>query len=180
MVIFLNLVLAEPRLGLKNYQVGKTRILDDYLYLCKGLYLYKRGLDMESNTNITRVKVKIINNTHRDEVVICTNVRCEKLSGLKAGDKIQPGKTIECVSSSNDRIFFEFRGEDSGDAFMMGCTCPKSSHNSACGYGNSGLQCYSRTGTPVSFEFHLGSPDLADWNNGCEYKAEHPAYAKCS
>ncbi|CAB5500748.1 hypothetical protein BTHERMOSOX_834 [Bathymodiolus thermophilus thioautotrophic gill symbiont] len=40
LVIFLNLVLAGLRLGLKNYQVGKTRILDDYLYLYKGL-LYK-------------------------------------------------------------------------------------------------------------------------------------------
>ncbi|CAB5496996.1 hypothetical protein THERMOT_614 [Bathymodiolus thermophilus thioautotrophic gill symbiont] len=39
MVIFLNLVLAGLRLGLKNYQVGETRILDDYLYLCKGLLL---------------------------------------------------------------------------------------------------------------------------------------------
>ncbi|CAB5503770.1 hypothetical protein [Bathymodiolus thermophilus thioautotrophic gill symbiont] len=37
LVIFLNLVLAGLRLGLKNYQVGETRILDDYLYLYKGL-----------------------------------------------------------------------------------------------------------------------------------------------
>ncbi|CAB5505164.1 hypothetical protein THERMOS_2078 [Bathymodiolus thermophilus thioautotrophic gill symbiont] len=31
----LNFVLAELRLGLKNHQVGKTKILNDYL--CKGL-----------------------------------------------------------------------------------------------------------------------------------------------
>ncbi|WP_218972460.1 hypothetical protein [Bathymodiolus thermophilus thioautotrophic gill symbiont] len=37
MVIFLNLVLAGLRLGLKNYQVGEKWIPDDYLYLCKGL-----------------------------------------------------------------------------------------------------------------------------------------------
>ncbi|CAB5497115.1 hypothetical protein THERMOT_638 [Bathymodiolus thermophilus thioautotrophic gill symbiont] len=37
LVIFLNLVLAGLRLGLKNYQVGEKWILDDYLYLCKGL-----------------------------------------------------------------------------------------------------------------------------------------------
>ncbi|CAB5496730.1 hypothetical protein THERMOT_568 [Bathymodiolus thermophilus thioautotrophic gill symbiont] len=36
MVIFLNLVLAGLRLGLKNYQVGEKWILD-YLYLYKGL-----------------------------------------------------------------------------------------------------------------------------------------------
>ncbi|CAB5501861.1 hypothetical protein THERMOS_1465 [Bathymodiolus thermophilus thioautotrophic gill symbiont] len=39
MVIFLNLVLAGLRLGLKNYQASETRILDDYLYLCKGLIM---------------------------------------------------------------------------------------------------------------------------------------------
>ncbi|CAB5503208.1 hypothetical protein THERMOT_1749 [Bathymodiolus thermophilus thioautotrophic gill symbiont] len=36
-MIFLNLILAELRLGLKNYQVGEKWILNDYLYLCKGL-----------------------------------------------------------------------------------------------------------------------------------------------
>ncbi|SHA02602.1 hypothetical protein BTHERMOSOX_717 [Bathymodiolus thermophilus thioautotrophic gill symbiont] len=42
MVIFLNLVLAGLRLGLKNYQVGKKWILDDYL--CKGLPKIKSEL----------------------------------------------------------------------------------------------------------------------------------------
>ncbi|SHA33621.1 hypothetical protein BTHERMOSOX_1393 [Bathymodiolus thermophilus thioautotrophic gill symbiont] len=40
-MIFLNLVLARLRLGLKNYQVGEKWILDDYLYLYKGLSIYK-------------------------------------------------------------------------------------------------------------------------------------------
>ncbi|CAB5500291.1 hypothetical protein THERMOT_1206 [Bathymodiolus thermophilus thioautotrophic gill symbiont] len=45
-MIFLNLVLAELRLGLKKYQVGETRILDDYLYLCKGLlYHFKNKMN---------------------------------------------------------------------------------------------------------------------------------------
>ncbi|CAB5495942.1 hypothetical protein BTHERMOSOX_1784 [Bathymodiolus thermophilus thioautotrophic gill symbiont] len=39
-MIFLNLVLAGLRLGLKNYQVGEEWMLDDYLYLCKDLYLH--------------------------------------------------------------------------------------------------------------------------------------------
>jgi len=39
-MIFLNLVLAGLRLGLKNYQVGEW-ILDDYLYLCRGLLMNK-------------------------------------------------------------------------------------------------------------------------------------------
>ncbi|CAB5495196.1 hypothetical protein THERMOT_262 [Bathymodiolus thermophilus thioautotrophic gill symbiont] len=38
-MIFLNLVLAGLRLGLKNYQVGEKWILDDYLYLCQGLFM---------------------------------------------------------------------------------------------------------------------------------------------
>ncbi|SHA10501.1 hypothetical protein BTHERMOSOX_365 [Bathymodiolus thermophilus thioautotrophic gill symbiont] len=38
-MIFLNLVLAGLRLGLKNYQVGEKWILDDYSYLCKGLFV---------------------------------------------------------------------------------------------------------------------------------------------
>ena len=37
LVILLNLFLAGLRLGLKNYQVSEKWILDDYLYLCKGL-----------------------------------------------------------------------------------------------------------------------------------------------
>ncbi|CAB5500193.1 hypothetical protein [Bathymodiolus thermophilus thioautotrophic gill symbiont] len=48
MVIFLNLVLAGLRLGLKNYQVGETRILDNYLYLCKGLtMLFKNKINFD-------------------------------------------------------------------------------------------------------------------------------------
>ncbi|SHN91260.1 23S rRNA (Uracil-5-) -methyltransferase RumA [bacterium endosymbiont of Bathymodiolus sp. 5 South] len=37
MVISLNLVLAELRLGLKNCQVGEKWVSDDYSDLCKGL-----------------------------------------------------------------------------------------------------------------------------------------------
>ncbi|WP_171004254.1 hypothetical protein [Bathymodiolus heckerae thiotrophic gill symbiont] len=36
-MIFLNLVLAGLRLGLKNRQAGEKWIFDDYSYLCKGL-----------------------------------------------------------------------------------------------------------------------------------------------
>ncbi|CAB5501378.1 hypothetical protein THERMOT_1413 [Bathymodiolus thermophilus thioautotrophic gill symbiont] len=36
-MIFLNLVLAGLRPGLKNYQVGEKWILNDYSYLYKGL-----------------------------------------------------------------------------------------------------------------------------------------------
>jgi hypothetical protein len=36
-VIYLNLVLAGLRLGLKNCQVGEKWVSDDCSYLCKGL-----------------------------------------------------------------------------------------------------------------------------------------------
>ncbi|CAB5502451.1 hypothetical protein THERMOS_1606 [Bathymodiolus thermophilus thioautotrophic gill symbiont] len=39
-MIFLNLVLARLRLGLKNYQVGEKWILDDYLlFMQRSRYL---------------------------------------------------------------------------------------------------------------------------------------------
>ncbi|CAC9457225.1 hypothetical protein BSPLISOX_2079 [uncultured Gammaproteobacteria bacterium] len=38
MVISLNLVLAELRLGLKNRQVGEKWVSDDCSYLCKSLF----------------------------------------------------------------------------------------------------------------------------------------------
>jgi hypothetical protein len=39
LVISLNLILAELRLGLKNYQVGEKWVSDDCAYLCKGLII---------------------------------------------------------------------------------------------------------------------------------------------
>ncbi|VVM21926.1 hypothetical protein BSPWISOXPB_8325 [uncultured Gammaproteobacteria bacterium] len=40
-MIFLNLVLAGLRLGLKNRQVGEKWVSDDCSYLCKGLSYIK-------------------------------------------------------------------------------------------------------------------------------------------
>ena len=48
--VFLNLVLAELKLGLKNYQVGEKWILDDYLYLYKGLIVLIRPSIFTANT----------------------------------------------------------------------------------------------------------------------------------
>ncbi|CAB5498051.1 hypothetical protein BTHERMOSOX_574 [Bathymodiolus thermophilus thioautotrophic gill symbiont] len=56
LVIFLNLVLAGLRLGLKNYQVGDKWILDDYLCLCKSLIML---LSIENDTKRHHIK------THR-------------------------------------------------------------------------------------------------------------------
>ncbi|SSC07332.1 hypothetical protein [bacterium endosymbiont of Bathymodiolus sp. 5 South] len=39
-MIFLKLVLAGLRLGLKNRQMGEKWVSDDCSYLCKGLFLF--------------------------------------------------------------------------------------------------------------------------------------------
>ncbi|CAC9436028.1 hypothetical protein [uncultured Gammaproteobacteria bacterium] len=56
LVISLNLVLAELRLGLKNCQVGEKWVSDDCSYLCKGLKSTKK-----SKT------VYMVNNTHNKQ-----------------------------------------------------------------------------------------------------------------
>ncbi|CAB5500425.1 hypothetical protein THERMOT_1232 [Bathymodiolus thermophilus thioautotrophic gill symbiont] len=50
MVIFLSLVPIGLKLGLKNYQVGEKWILDDYLYLYKGLIVLIRPSIFTANT----------------------------------------------------------------------------------------------------------------------------------
>ncbi|CAB5503337.1 hypothetical protein THERMOT_1774 [Bathymodiolus thermophilus thioautotrophic gill symbiont] len=57
MVLFLNLSLAGLRLGLKNYRVGEKWILDDYLYLCKGLNII---LGMRASARLFGLFLKIV------------------------------------------------------------------------------------------------------------------------
>ncbi|OIR25733.1 hypothetical protein [Bathymodiolus thermophilus thioautotrophic gill symbiont] len=130
--------------------------------------------------NDVRVNITIVNTTKEKEIVRCTDIRCSGVSGLEVGDLIQSGDKISVTSTSNNRIFFEFEGAQTKYLFQIGCTCPKSSNNSACGYGNSGLQCYQDTGTPVSFVFHLGKTNKADWDNKCQLDGSCPDYGACS
>jgi len=135
---------------------------------------------MAENENDVRVNITIVNTTKEKEDVRCTDICCSSISGLEVGDVIQAGDKINITSGTNNRIFFKFIAEQTKDVFQIGCTCPKSSQNSACGYGNSGLQCYSRSGTPVSFTFHLGKTNKADWDNGCDLDGDCPRYGDCS
>lgn len=115
-----------------------------------------------------------------DEVIQCKHILCGDIQGLDVGDKLNPSQVMVYHATSNDRIFSDWSGLESGDVYKIAMTCPKSSHNSAAGYGNGGLQHYSRTGTPVTFRFNLGNKDLADWDNGDEYHGEAPEYGDCS
>ena len=126
----------------------------------------------------TRVSLTITNGTK--EKVQCKHILCQDIDGMDVGDTLEAGATKTYTVSTNDRVFCDWVGMETGDVFKMGMTCPKSSHNSAAGYGNSGLQTYSRTGTPVSFTFNLGHKCLADWDNGDEYTGAEPTYGDCS
>jgi len=125
----------------------------------------------------TRVNVRIQNMTN--ETVECTNISCAQLTGLSVGDKIKPNFTTAYSSTSNDRIFVQFRGDKSNITYSLAMTCPKLSDNSATGYGNSGLQPYSSSGTPANFEFYLGENDDANWGNGSSIYYG-PTYGDCS
>jgi len=96
------------------------------------------------------------------------------------GTIIKPGETKKFEIPTNDRVFCEFATMDYSAVYRMAMTCPKSSHNSAAGYARSGLRPYSRTGTPVYFEFLLGQPSYADWNHGDENHEDAPDYGDCS
>jgi len=130
-------------------------------------------------TNDIRLNVKIVNNTTPKEPIQCKKILCESVEGLKINDIIQPDKSLEFTSTSNDRIFCEFVGLDE-KVYEMAFTSPRSSTNSACGFVHSGLQCYAKHDTPVSFVFHVGAKNLADWDNGCEYKGVEIEFGSCS
>ena len=115
-----------------------------------------------------------------EEVVQCKHILCNDIKGLDVGDKLNPGSTGRYTIDTNDRVFTDWASLESGDVYKLAMTCPKSSHNSACGYGSSGLQHYERTGTPVTFYFHLGNKDLADWNNGDKFVGDSAKYGDCS
>ncbi|CAN0283232.1 unnamed protein product, partial [Ectocarpus sp. 12 AP-2014] len=68
------------------------------------------------------------------------------------------------VLSTNDRAGIYYVQNDL--EYHLSFTCPKLSHNSAEGSDDSGLQPYEDTGTPVLFEYKLGTRNLACWRSG--------------
>ncbi|TXL13469.1 hypothetical protein BMR04_14310, partial [Methylococcaceae bacterium HT3] len=124
-----------------------------------------------------RITLNIQNTTK--ERIKCAHIVCKDIDTLDVGNIIEPGEKKTFYASTNDRVFCDFRGMESGTEYRLAMTCPHSSHNSACGYGSSGLQHYTRTDLAV-FTFNIGTKDLADWNHGDEYEGDEIDYGDCS
>lgn len=124
----------------------------------------------------TRV-ILIINNPF-DTVVTCTNVSCEKFDDLSVGTVIPAKGSGTYTSPTSDRIFVTWESP-TGGYWRMGMTVPKSSSNSACGYGNEGLQHYNDD-VPCKFIYDLGQPNQASWDNPTGPGDGNPSYGDCS
>jgi hypothetical protein len=126
----------------------------------------------------TRLNLKIINKSN--EAIICRKILCQDIGGLDVGDQLTVGGGGSYQISTNDRVFCSWQGMISGTEYQLAMICPKSSSNSAAGYGSAGLQEYSGSGTPVTITFHIGNKDLADWDNGDKYTGCAPDFGDCS
>ena len=133
----------------------------------------------------TRIYLTITNTTSIP--LTCASIVCEEIPGMSPapeagarGTMLEPGETKHFEIPTNNRVFCEFDSLDGKIAYRMAMTCPKSSHNSAAGYARSGLQTYSRTGTPVHFTFLLGEANRADWDHGDSNHEDCPEYGDCS
>ena len=128
----------------------------------------------------TRIKLAVTNSVNPKESIVCRKILCQNIDGLDVGTVLASGATGKYTASTNDRIFSEWEGLVSGTKYQMAMTCPKSSTNSAAGYGSAGLQTYEKHGTPVSFTFNVGTKDKADWGHGDEYEGDAPDFGDCS
>lgn len=128
----------------------------------------------------TRINLTITNSVSPAETIVCRKILCQNIENLNVGTQLKPGDSGHYTVSTNDRVYCLWQGLVSGTEYQLAMTCPKSSHNSAAGYGSAGLQTYSRTGTPVSFTFEVGTKDLADWDNGNSYEGNAPTFGDCS
>lgn len=83
-------------------------------------------------------------------------------------DKYSANIPADCtrffVLKDNDRAGLYFNQD--WMEFHMSLTCPKWSSNSAEGSPHAGLQTYSESGTPVTFTYNVGTPNLACWSSG--------------
>ena len=155
---------------------------------------------MGSNNGYSyRAKVIIVNKTGETQTLIGTECvpfylyddntkNYSELSTYTLGIN----EKLTTYVKSNDRAFMEWMHIKSGthkikDTYKIAVTCPKSSTNSATGYGKSGLQPYSMFGSPVTFRFHLGTNDKADWKDENStvwsrgnYKGDTVKYGDCS
>ncbi len=124
-----------------------------------------------------RIKCVIHNTTL--EKVICTNIVCEKFDNLEINDQIDSGHILTIFTATNNRIFCSFRGAETLTEYKLAMTCPKSSGNNACGYGNAGLHPYN-SHKLLLLRFDLGQKDQADWDNDFSYKGAEVPFGDCS
>ncbi|GAW85759.1 conserved hypothetical protein [Bathymodiolus platifrons methanotrophic gill symbiont] len=139
----------------------------------------------------SEIKIEVIKMAHKEwritltirnytgEPVRCENIRCENIDTLDIGRNIEENGTITVYSSTNDRVFCSFRGMKSRVLYKLAMTCPRSSGNNACGYGNAGLKPYNPHKL-LKVEFYLGRSDEADWDNPSSYHGQSIDYGDCS
>ena len=123
-----------------------------------------------------RITLHVYNTTK--ERLRCGQILCKDFDTLQVGEIVEPGATKTYYAKTNDRVFCDFVGMESGTLYRLAMTCPRSSSNSACGYGSAGLQPYTRTGY-AEFKFDIGHKDLADWNHGNSYEGDTVEYGDC-
>lgn len=127
----------------------------------------------------TRVNLTIKNNS--GVTVTCTDIRCETFTNLNVGQTIAANGSNTFTSDSNNRIFATFTENAPGiGSWQVAITCPKMASNSACGSYNAGLQHYEESGSPVTFTYILGTPNLADWDSGTSNEGNVITYGDCS
>lgn len=137
-----------------------------------------------STDQTNRINFLVLNTSTTNDLM-CTVISCEGVEGLSVGDKIGPSEQKTYQVFSNNRVFVSWI-EDTGTGYslihQMAMTCPKSSSNSACGITKlAGLQAYEKHGTPVDFVFFVGTPNLADWDNGMGGDGSgNPTFGDCS
>lgn len=133
---------------------------------------------MDSNY---RVELVVVNTTNAP--LQCTNTCCEGFDvpgfELSIGTQVQPGQSATFRSETHNRLFATFQPLGGSSAWEMAMTCPRGSHNSACGNPGAGLQTYSRSGTPATFRFIPGQANKADWNHGDRDDGDVVKYGNC-
>jgi len=135
----------------------------------------------------TRIKANIWYALDDDFLELKENL-CERVYGIDPKTRIKGDSQtvghddtkLQITATTNNRVFLSLRSILTGRVFKLAMTCPRSSSNSATGYNTSGLQTYKRGGTPVTFDFHIGTTDLADWDNGDVNTGKQVDWADCS
>lgn len=195
-----------------NFAEGSPGLPDDTLFFSPGLQTYAKSNPTAIRYNIGSPNMACWNSgTSDDGKINCSQTNFADMRALIKIQNLIPealtfdgywndnkgGKSnwyIEpCTNDSmraegarlfvlrdNDRAGLYFK--QSWMEFHMSFTCPKLSSNSAEGSPHTGLQTYLEKGTPVTFTYNVGTPNLACWQSGssangrtiCKQTLVHP------